>query len=114
KTGDGEQRQAFDVVARLDPAFVPSAAPLTASNEGESLSLAEALLFALLGGLILNLMPCVFPVLAMKAASFARLAGQERGVMRRDGVAYTAGVLVAVGAMAAVLIAIRASVGDVS
>ena len=33
KTGDGEQRQAFDLVAKLDPAFVPSAAPLTASNE---------------------------------------------------------------------------------
>jgi thiol:disulfide interchange protein DsbD len=114
KTGDGEQRQAFDVVAKLDPAFVPSAAPLTASNEGESLSLVEALLFALLGGLILNLMPCVFPVLAMKAAAFARLAGHERSAMRRDGIAYTAGVLVAFGAMAAAVIAIRATIGDVN
>ena len=114
KTGDGEQRQAFDVVAKLDPAFVPGTAPLTASNEGESLSLVEALLFALLGGLILNLMPCVFPVLAMKAAAFARLAGHERGAMRRDGIAYTAGVLVAFGAMAAAVIAIRASIGDVN
>ena len=40
-----------------------------------------------LGGLILNLMPCVFPVLAMKAASVARLAGEERSAMRRDGLA---------------------------
>jgi hypothetical protein len=39
----------------------------------------------LLGGLILNLMPCVFPVLAMKAAAFARLAGHESSAMRRDG-----------------------------
>ena len=59
-------------------------------------------------------MPCVFPVLAMKAAAFARLAGHERSAMRRDGIAYTAGVLVAFAAMAAVVIAIRASVGDVS
>jgi len=113
KTGDGEQRQAFDVTAKVDPNFVPTAAPLTASG-AESISLAQALLFALLGGLILNLMPCVFPVLAMKAASFARLAGHERSAMRRDGLAYTAGVLVAFAAMAAVVVAIRASVGDVS
>src|SRR5206468_4408313 len=106
-------RQAFDVLARLDPAFVPTGMPLSATG-GEQLSLVEALLFALLGGLILNLMPCVFPVLAMKAASFARLAGRERSAMRRDGVAYTAGVLVAFGAMAAVVIGVRAAVGDVS
>ena len=114
KTADGEQRQAFDLVARLDPAFVPAAPPLAALNDGEGLTLVQALLFSLLGGLILNLMPCVFPVLAMKAAAFARLAGDERGAMRRDGIAYTAGVLVAFGAMAAAVIAIRASVGEVN
>jgi thiol:disulfide interchange protein DsbD len=115
KTGDGEQRQAFDLVAKLDPAFVPTAAttPLAAVG-AENLTLVEALLFALLGGLILNLMPCVFPVLAMKAAAFARLSGHERSAMRRDGLAYTAGVLVAFGAMAAVVIAIRAGLGDVN
>src|SRR4029077_1108370 len=112
KTGDGEHRQAFDLVAKLDPAFVPSAAPLAAA--GEQLSLVEALLFALLGGLILNLMPCVFPVLAMKAASFARLAGHEKSVLRRDGIAYTLGVLVSFALMAAIIVAIRASVGEVS
>jgi thiol:disulfide interchange protein DsbD len=112
-TGDGEQRQAFDVTAKADPNFVPTAAPLSASG-AESISLVQALLFALLGGLILNLMPCVFPVLAMKAAAFARLAGHERSAMRRDGLAYTGGILVAFAAMAAVVVAIRASVGDVS
>lgn len=112
RTAGGDVQQAFDVSAKLDPSFVPTPA-LSASN-GEQLSLVEALLFALVGGLILNLMPCVFPVLAMKAASFARLAGHERSVMRRDGVAYTLGVLVSFAVMAAVVIAIRASVGDVS
>ena len=72
------------------------------------------MLFALLGGLILNLMPCVFPVLAMKAAALARLAGHERSDMRRDGVAYTVGVLVSFAAMAALVVAIRASVGEVN
>ncbi len=114
KTADGAVKQAFDVSARLDPAFVPSQASLAGAAGVEQLSLVQALLFALLGGLILNLMPCVFPVLAMKAAAFARLAGHAPGEMRRDGLTYTAGVLVAFGAMAAVVVAIRASVGDVA
>ncbi len=113
KTADGSVQQAFDLSAKLDPAFVPQAMTLAAAG-GEQLTLVQALLFALLGGLILNLMPCVFPVLAMKAAAFARLAGHERREMRRDGLAYSAGVLVSFAAMAAVVVAIRASVGDVT
>jgi thiol:disulfide interchange protein DsbD len=113
KTADGEIRQAFDVSAKLDPAFLPSSS-LAAAEGNEQLSLVQALLFALLGGLILNLMPCVFPVLAMKAAGFVALAGHERSAMRRDGLAYTAGVLASFAAMAAAVVAIRASVGEVS
>ena len=113
KTADGEIRQAFDVSAKLDPTFVPTSS-LAAAAGNEQLSLVQALLFALLGGLILNLMPCVFPVLAMKAAALARLAGQGRREMRRDGLAYTAGVLVSFAVMAAIVVAIRASVGEVS
>lgn len=110
KTADGEHRQAFDLVAKFDPTL----ATANVSSGEPSLSLAEALLFALLGGLILNLMPCVFPVLAMKAASFARLAGHSRAELRRDGLAYSSGVLVSFAAMAAVLLAIRGSVGEVN
>ena len=113
KTADGEIRQAFDLSARLDPAFAPSSS-LAAAEGSEALSLVQALLFALLGGLILNLMPCVFPVLAMKAAALARMAGHQQREMRRDGIAYTAGVLVAFAAMAAIVVAIRASVGEVT
>lgn len=112
RTAGGDVRQAFDVAAKLDPAFVPAGA-LSAVG-GETLTLVEALLYALLGGLILNLMPCVFPVLAMKAAAFARLAGHERAAMRRDGLAYTLGVLVSFAAMAALLIVLRTTLGDVS
>lgn len=117
KTGDGTVQQAFDVSAKLDPAIATAAlgaASLAGAVGSEELSLVQALLFALLGGLILNLMPCVFPVLAMKAAAFARLAGHGRAEMRRDGLAYTAGVLVSFAAMAAIVIAIRGAVGDVS
>lgn len=115
KTADGKVKQAFDLSARLDPAFVPAATGSLANAVGaEQLSLVQALLFALLGGLILNLMPCVFPVLAMKAAAFARLAGHERSEMRRDGLAYTAGVLASFAIMAGIVIAIRSSVGEVN
>lgn len=113
-TADGSVKQAFDVSARFDPAMAPSQGSLAGATGGERLSLVQALLFALLGGLILNLMPCVFPVLAMKAAAFARLAGHGRAEMRRDGIAYTAGILVSFGAMAAIVLAIRASLGEVS
>jgi thiol:disulfide interchange protein len=114
QTADGQHGQAFDIVATFDPTLTTDAAPLAAAGDGEALSLWQALVFALLGGLILNLMPCVFPVLAMKAASFVRLAGQSRGALRRDGLAYTAGVLVSFGVMAAAILAIRASIGEVN
>ena len=67
----------------------------------------QAALFALLGGLILNLMPCVFPILAMKAAALTRSAHHPREA-RRDGLAFLAGVLVSFLVLAAALLALRA------
>ena len=82
------------------------AAPATAvDSEG---TLATALLFALLGGLILNLMPCVFPVLSLKALALAQSADQARAEQRRQALAYTAGAVLACVAAAAVLLALRA------
>ena len=77
------------------------------SSGGSGLGLAAAALFAFLGGLALNLMPCVFPVLAMKATSLARHA-DERQAARRQGVAFLAGVLATFLGLAGVLIAVRA------
>ena len=73
--------------------------------------LAQTLLLALLGGLILNLMPCVFPVLAMKAMSLARLSGAALGEVRAHALSYTAGVMVAFGALGGALLALRAAGG---
>ncbi len=69
--------------------------------------LRRVLVFAFLGGLILNLMPCVFPVLAMKAVALAR--GAARGEARTQGLFYTAGVLVTFAALAVALLAARAA-----
>jgi thiol:disulfide interchange protein len=62
---------------------------------------------ALLGGLILNLMPCVFPILSLKALSLAR-AGESEAGARREGVAYTAGVVLACVALGGLLLVLRA------
>ena len=69
--------------------------------------LLQAAVFALLGGLLLNLMPCVFPILAMKAAALAGSA-HDRGEARRDGLAFLAGVLISFLVLAGVLLAVRA------
>jgi thiol:disulfide interchange protein/DsbC/DsbD-like thiol-disulfide interchange protein len=75
---------------------------------GGSISFAAALLGALLGGLILNLMPCVFPVLAIKVVGFTRHADDRRG-HRIGGLAYTAGVVLSFVALAAAMLALRAA-----
>ena len=66
-----------------------------------------AVLGAILGGLLLNLMPCVFPILALKALHLAK-SGGEAVHARRDALAYAAGAVVGTGALGAVLLAIRA------
>ena len=63
---------------------------------------------ALLGGLLLNLMPCVFPVLAIKVMSFARHAHSPRE-QRVSGLAYTAGVVLSFAALAGLLLVLRAA-----
>lgn len=76
----------------------------TGAVEAAGLGLWAAMGLALIGGLILNLMPCVFPVLAIKALGFLHGSASTH---RRQGLAYTAGVLAAFAALGAVLLALR-------
>jgi thiol:disulfide interchange protein DsbD len=76
---------------------------------GISSSWVMALLAALLGGLILNLMPCVLPVLAIKVLAFARHGEHSRASHRAQGVAYTLGVVLSFVALGALMIGLRAS-----
>jgi thiol:disulfide interchange protein DsbD len=69
----------------------------------------QAVLLALLGGLVLNLMPCVLPVLAIKVFGLAELAQHGRGEVARHGIAYTAGVLASMLALALVVAGLRAA-----
>ena len=67
-----------------------------------------ALLAALAGGILLNLMPCVFPILGLKAMHLAR-GGGNVGEARRDALAYAAGAVAGTGTLGVALIAIRAA-----
>jgi len=64
---------------------------------------------AFLGGIILNLMPCVFPVLFLKGLSLVQSSGHELKEQRRHGGVYTLGILVSFWAIVAVLLALRAT-----
>lgn len=67
----------------------------------------SALFFALLGGMILNLMPCVFPILSMKALSLVKLSDKEQSHAALHGVVYTIGVLVSFLLIAGLLILLQ-------
>lgn len=67
-----------------------------------------ALLGAIAGGVLLNVMPCVFPILSLKVLSLAKLSGADRDA-RREALAYTAGVVGVCVLLGAVILALRAA-----
>jgi thiol:disulfide interchange protein/DsbC/DsbD-like thiol-disulfide interchange protein len=83
------------------------APPAPAHQEPEH-SLIVLMLLAMLGGLILNLMPCVFPVLSIKAISVVEQAKKHPGIVRIKGLVFAAGVISSMLALAAVLLGLRA------
>ena len=118
------QEDDVDAASSSDSATSPSTetstnAASTQSNEASSpntgtnnatpkarIGLLTALLLALGGGLILNLMPCVLPVLSLKALSLAQ-SGESREHARRHALAYTIGVLAAFAVLGAIVLAVR-------
>lgn len=85
---------------------------LTASLSGKQLEVVESsvawlLLLALLGGAVLNLMPCVFPVIGLKVLSFAGQAGGDRPAAVRQSLVYAAGVLASFLALGVLIIALK-------
>lgn len=106
-------------VARLrgpggDLRFVEVDAPLRApappaAAASEAPPLALVLLFAFAGGALLNLMPCVFPVLAVKVYGFSRLAAESRRGLASNAAAYALGVLGSLLLLAGAVVAARAA-----
>jgi cytochrome c biogenesis protein CcdA len=92
------------------PGAVPAGTPLRLEGEQPALGAAAilaALAGAILGGLLLNIMPCVFPILSLKALSLAKAGGDE-GAAKREAIAYTAGAVLICLALGAALLALRA------
>ena len=85
-----------------------SSAPITAPSLSLSLLLRTSGL-AFLGGLLLNLMPCVFPVLFLKGLALVNSGNEDRHKLRTHGLVYAAGILVSFWALVAVLLGLRAA-----
>ena len=102
--GDGEGLE-----IRAAPGPVPAGGePLEVEGATGLAALAAILGGALLGGLLLNVMPCVFPILSLKALSLAQ-ARAAPGKARADGLAYTAGAVLACLALGAAMLGLRAA-----
>ncbi len=95
------------VAAMADAAEQARRAPTAAQSAG-AIGLRGAVLFALLGGLLLNLMPCVFPVLSLKVLSFVERGAGDASVARKHALVFAAGVVATFWALALVLLALRA------
>jgi thiol:disulfide interchange protein DsbD len=96
RTADGLLTRAFTVAA-------PAAAMASTTSFG------LILLFALAGGLLLNVMPCVFPILSLKALQIVQTAAQAPAVVRQNGFVFTAGVVISFAVLAGILLLLRAS-----
>lgn len=96
--------------SNIPPSAAATTEPPTAGTA--SLSFTTALFFAFLGGLVLNLMPCVFPVLSIKALKLLELRSKGYSSAAFHGIAYTAGVLVSFAIIGGILIAVQFAGGE--
>ena len=100
---------AYDFNSAVVPGEIAAAptsnAPVAATSGVTTLT---AIGLAFLGGIILNLMPCVFPVLFLKGLALLQSSGQERKHLRSHGLVYTFGILVSFWVIVGVLLALRA------
>lgn len=107
KPGEAIHALAFDVPVESLGSIVMPAKP-SSPGGGVPSSLFVILLSAFAGGMILNLMPCVFPVISLKIMNFVQQAGEDRGKIRSHGFVFAAGVLASFWALAGLLLALRA------
>ncbi len=102
------QSFAFSAESKTDASPVLKEEVIITQNSAPlQITFLTAIGFALLGGLILNLMPCVFPVLSIKALSLIKTAEKNPAAARMHGIAYTLGVVISFVAIAGLLIALK-------
>ena len=101
---------AYDVSAPVIPGEVAASygSKSSGAKPTSSVTALSAIGLAFLGGIILNLMPCVFPVLFLKGLALVQSSGEERSRLRSHGLVYTLGILVSFWTIVAVLLILRA------
>lgn len=100
--------EAYDVTAPVTPGEVAPAAGTKSAGSTSGITTITAIGLAFLGGIILNLMPCVFPVLFLKGLALVQSSGEERSRLRSHGLVYTLGILVSFWIIVGVLLGLRA------
>jgi thiol:disulfide interchange protein DsbD len=96
----------MEIAATFNGGAGPAAGASTAPAAAPSLP--SLILLAILGGLILNLMPCVFPVLSIKAIGLVEQAKKHPAAVRAKGLVFAAGVVSSMLSLAVILLALRA------
>jgi thiol:disulfide interchange protein DsbD len=97
-------RRNYELAATAGTVAAPPAAPAVSAAQ-----IFRAAGLAFLGGMLLNLMPCVFPVLFLKGLALVQSGSEERHELRRHGFFYTAGILVSFWLLVGVLLILRAA-----
>jgi len=110
---NGEHRAAWQI-ARASAAVQTGSSALLSARPAAARGIFTFLLFGFLGGMILNLMPCVLPVISLKIFGFIQQAGQSRQKIFRSGIAFTLGIFAWFIALAVLLIALKGAGRDVT
>jgi len=111
---NGEDRSAWQMTGATGGPQRGLSASFSAPAQAPGRGIFTFLLFGFIGGIILNLMPCVLPVISLKIFGFIQQAGQSRQKILRSGIAFTIGIFAWFIALALLLIALKGSGRDVT
>ena len=114
KQPNGEDRAAWQTTSATPGAKTGLSASVSATAPAPVRGIFTFLLFGFIGGIILNLMPCVLPVISLKIFGFIQQAGQSRKKILRSGVAFAIGIFAWFIALALLLIALKGAGRDVT
>ena len=103
-----DDERAYEVTAVVTPGELAAARGTRTPGATSGITTLPAIGLAFLGGIILNLMPCVFPVLFLKGLALVQSSGEERSRLRSHGLVYTLGILVSFWVIVAALLVLRA------
>lgn len=106
--------EAYEFTAPVTPGEIAEVAgPARSATAASGVTVLGAIGLAFVGGIILNLMPCVFPVLFLKGLALVQSSNEERSRLRAHGLVYTLGILVSFWAIVAVLLALRSGTNQI-